>query len=455
MESLDSPESLTENIYNPPDLLKTLDNETVETKAEWEQRRQEIRAMLQYYCYGIWRDGEKVSVTSATDTTMSIQVEHPTGATQPISFNATVSLPQGTAPEGGWPVMISASATSHELEYRLSQGYAVIHYSAGILAAEDRTALATAIKRINAGSVGQFYNLYPYSTSDWKEQTGTVMVWAWGISKIRDALETEMAYEKYHINAKKAIAYAGLVDTNYGGYGKAAACAGAFDDDLMGAYVFSSGYGGLTMSRYHQPSETYDLTSMYNSNHPGATAIPNLAEWSNPTNEPDLAFVNGGYYNINYEKFTSFEQMPFDAHFLAALYCMEDKYLHMATPINTTNVRSNTGAAGGLWYTYESVREVYEKFSSIDNIAINYQLGVGLGNSSQIDDIYKMVAFMNHHIMETTTDLESIKSAADGENQYTLYEPLLREWKLEDLQTCIFAVPENTAAYEAGKSKAS
>ena len=46
----------------------------------------------------------------------------------------------------------------------------------------------TSIAADNNRHTGLFYDLYPYG-EDWKEQTGELLAWSWGISRIIDALE--------------------------------------------------------------------------------------------------------------------------------------------------------------------------------------------------------------------------------------------------------------------------
>ena len=59
----------------------------------------------------------------------------------------------------------------------------------------------TNIAADNNRHTGLFYDLYPYG-EDWKEQTGELLAWSWGISRIIDALEAG-AGKELNINPKR------------------------------------------------------------------------------------------------------------------------------------------------------------------------------------------------------------------------------------------------------------
>lgn len=83
--------------------------------------------------YGMWRDGEGESLSYIADgnnlkidisTDGSIQGQK---ADANASFTVDVNIPDGSAPEGGWPVIISMGNLT-EQQTALDNGYAVINY---------------------------------------------------------------------------------------------------------------------------------------------------------------------------------------------------------------------------------------------------------------------------------------------------------------------------------------
>ena len=94
----------------------------------------------------------------------------------------------------------------------------------------------------NLSRTGVFYELYPYGQT-WQEQTGALMAWAWGVSKVIDALENG-AKDQLNINPEYSIV------TGVSRWGKAAAVAGAFDQRIKVTVPACSGAGGMAAFRY-------------------------------------------------------------------------------------------------------------------------------------------------------------------------------------------------------------
>lgn len=101
-----------EECKTAPDIFTYIDKTQV-TAENWNGRAEEIRQMYQYYMYGMWRDGEGESLSYIADgnnlkidisTDGSIQGQK---ADANASFTVDVNIPDGSAPEGGWPVIIS------------------------------------------------------------------------------------------------------------------------------------------------------------------------------------------------------------------------------------------------------------------------------------------------------------------------------------------------------------
>ena len=117
-----------------PDVFTMLNGNKVETELDFQNRMQEIRNLFQYYMYGFWPDRDKETVTYDFDGyNLVITVED---GENKASYDAVVSIPDGNAPEGGFPVIIALSLAwgnfpfGHGIpfQYALDNGYAVISY---------------------------------------------------------------------------------------------------------------------------------------------------------------------------------------------------------------------------------------------------------------------------------------------------------------------------------------
>lgn len=396
----------------PPDPLVMLDGTKVTTPGQWEQRRQEIRCLLQRYMYGIWRDGTGETLHySISEKQMAVSVEKDG---KEVSFKADFSLPEGTAPEGGWPVIVSVGRI--DSSFINASGWAAISFTPTDIASD------------NKAREGIFYTLYPYDTTDWKTQTGGVMAWAWGAGKIMDAL-VQGAGEELGISPGHAAV------TGVSRYGKAAAAAGAFDERFAVSMPVCSGYGGLTMGRYTSNNRTYNLLPDFE-NDPKKNDVTDLFAWtSTGGNEPITSLRASGWFNEEFNAFATYRHLPFDSHFIAALSAADDRFLFIVTGINSDMWSSPPG----FWWCYEEAKPVFDLLGLGDHLAIQMHLNL---HGIETEDLCKLFAFTNHHFYNRTTDPATFPEP---------WNELLKDFTLGDLQTCVFASEANKEAYEAGK----
>ena len=95
-----------------------------------------------------------------------------------------VTLSRTEAPEKGYPYFVeyiwawpgAPKVTQNQL-IATSRGYAAIAYDPNQCAADNST------------FTGAYYTLYPYYTKNPSDKTGVLLAWAWGVSKIIDAME--------------------------------------------------------------------------------------------------------------------------------------------------------------------------------------------------------------------------------------------------------------------------
>jgi len=121
---------------------------------------------------------------------------------------------------------------------------------------------------------------YRKSDTDPDSEWGTLAVWAWGLMRIVDYLESESAVDTNRICA-----------TGWSRRGKAALLATAFDDRIDLVIPHQSGTGGMALSRMH-PNESV------------ARINEQFPHW----------------FNKNFAKFNdNVDRLPFDQHLLIAL----------------------------------------------------------------------------------------------------------------------------------------
>ena len=201
-----------------PDPFKGLDGKRISTKDEWKCRREEIGAMYEKIMFGQKpRNPEKVE-GSFSGNKLKVSV---TDKGKSISFS--VSISGGGTKDKPKPGIIgfasfggcgSLGASTNGL------GVAMISFNPDDVAPE------------NGG--GSFFQLY--SGSD----AGTAIAWAWGISRVIDALEKtpEAGIDVHHLGV-----------TGCSRHGKGSLIAGAFDERIALVIPQESGSGGASLWR--------------------------------------------------------------------------------------------------------------------------------------------------------------------------------------------------------------
>lgn len=213
------------------------------------------------------------------------------------------------------------------VKYAAERGYAGFGYFPYAAAADD------------SSYTGAFYTLYPYG-EHYTTQTGALVAWTWGVSKIIDALE-QGAGEALNINPEYAIV--GGVSR----FGKSVAVAGAYEERIKVVVPACSGAGGLGMLRYSSAGKTYDLSSLGYQNAQGTGLWTNgtCESWGNMKAE-------GAYhwYCGNFRLAIAPEQLPFDQHMLAALSADPERHFILVTGVLSeewNNVEGQTMAFVG------------------------------------------------------------------------------------------------------------
>jgi hypothetical protein len=198
-----------------PDPFLSLDGSEITSADQWACRRAEIGAQAQAYELGD-KPAKPESVTgSFAAGALTVTVDN---AGKEISFVATITPPtNGASPP--YPAMIGMGGISINAAQLNALGVATIVFPNDAVAQQN-----------NARAQGLFYTLYG---SD--HNAGAMIAWAWGVSRLIDALEQ---------TADAQIDAARLGVTGCSRNGKGALIAGAFDERIKLTIPQESGSGG-------------------------------------------------------------------------------------------------------------------------------------------------------------------------------------------------------------------
>ena len=199
------------------------------TKAEWTCRREEILRQAEQYAFGTKPAPPTVTGT-VTNTNITVQV---TANGKSASFSATVSLPTtGTAP---YPAIIGYGGVAPlDTTVINSEGVATINYNPISVGAEGNGH--------GANQTGAFYSLYPGGS-----QTGLLVAWGWGVSRIIDVIQQ---------SGSTIIKPDAIGVTGCSRFGKGAFIAGAFDQRIALTLPVESGTAGVPIWRGIAKAET-------------------------------------------------------------------------------------------------------------------------------------------------------------------------------------------------------
>jgi hypothetical protein len=227
----------------------------IKTIADWHCRRAEILAEIMKYESG-QKPGkpEKFSATLSGGT-MSISCGV---GSNTINLTATIKRPSG-APSGPIPAIINMGSLTDVFTGRK---IANISFDFGQLTGDPFS---------GGFSAGNFYKLYPSTDA------GYMARWAWGVSRVIDALEALPA-------ANIDLKHIALSGCSY--QGKIALYAGAMDERIALVIPHESGGGGTISWRYSDMMETRDKTEIENLKHAqGAAWYSNALRDFTPTPE--------------------------------------------------------------------------------------------------------------------------------------------------------------------------
>ena len=217
-----------------PDPFRRADGTRITTKADWRCQREQTKRLMEQYVYG-QKPVKPASVSgSVTSSRITVNVSQNGRST---SFSANVSLPSGTGP---FPAVVVYGGFGGDTATIRSSGAAVINFDPYVVGKEGTG---------RANKQGAFYDIYGSNS-----QTGLLMAWAWGVSRIIDVIEASGG------SVLKADA-TGV--TGCSRFGKGAIVAGAFDQRIALTMPIESGTAGVPIFRGIAGEGAQSLSSAY------------------------------------------------------------------------------------------------------------------------------------------------------------------------------------------------
>lgn len=252
-----------------PDPFLMTNGTRITTRAEWTCRRAEIKAQVEEYESGPKPAVDKANVTGQfNQNRLTVGVSE---AGRSISFSITINRPNG-APAGPIPLLIGVGGSSLDGSVFSQNGVATANL--------DNNGMGAQAGGGSRGT-GTFYNLYGNN-----HPASSMVAWAWGVSRIIDALEKTPGA---NIDPQRVAV------TGCSRNGKGALTAGAFDERIALTIPQESGAGGSASWRVAQV---------------GSNGGENVQTLSSAANEQPWFRANFGqnFGNANVTR------LPFDHH---------------------------------------------------------------------------------------------------------------------------------------------
>lgn len=260
-----------------PDPFTFHSGSKVTSKADWECRQKEIRSLMTQYELGTLPSTTPSVSASYSGNSLSISVSD---GGKSISFSVSISKPSGSGP---FPAIINFGTFGASIPIP-SSTVATIGFNNDEMAAQSGS---------SSRGQGKFYNLYGSA-----HPAGAMAAWAWGVSRIVDALELTAA--QTGINPKR------IGVTGCSRNGKGAFVAGALEPRIALTLPQESGSGGAGCWR---------LANWQNSNG-GGVQPPTQIVTENP------------WFGKAFDQYVSnVNALPFDHHMLAGLVAPRPMYI--------------------------------------------------------------------------------------------------------------------------------
>ena len=367
----------------------------------------DIRKHFEEKMYGFWREGENVTYELlGEDPAAAPGAEKPKNPFAPIggelvkikieangrtaSFVIHAYVPDEeqrkafkerhsqSAKANGLPFLICMHPIFPK-DYLLEQGVAVFFMDCYQIASDD-------IRR-----VGAFYDVYPYG-ADPASQTGGLMAWAWGASKVLDAVYAGLDRE-FGLDPEASMV------TGVSRWGKAAAVCGAFDRRFRMTIPACSGAGGLALYSVVSEGRTYDFS-----------AIGGPSAYTYGKNEPLDCLQSDaerGWFNDAFLQYKRPSEIPLDQENLIIMAMAPDRYYFVIAAYTNEDWVN----APAMWECYKRADAVYAQAGLSDRLAVHFHLE---GHAVLEEDMDLIIRYFDHmyYGQETGVQMSELKTTA-------------------------------------------
>ena len=361
-------------INHLPDPFRFFNGEKVKSLEEWKKRRVEIKDLAQYYEYGYMPEPPDAVTVSVNEKGLEIYVTD-NGRTGVVKGVLTLPTVEQCGKPGPYPVIVSLDFWSMKPnEIYLRSGYAVL------------SIIYSSVASDNYDHTGAFYILYPYNVRTGND-AGTILAWAWGVSRGVDGLEY---LDKNNTDFKNRLDLKKLVVTGFSRCGKAALAAGLFDERFGVVSPGASGCGGAAVYRYQSTGNIYEWGVS-----PGNEVLGDkIRHQGHNSNEMLARFLNyPRIYNTNTHGYG--ERLPYDHHEIIAAIAPRAVLI---TTANDDYANNAEGDAIGL----EGAKPVFKFLNAEKKLGLNIRTtgepnpwGFGDGHWQSDTQVQNLVDFSN------------------------------------------------------------
>jgi hypothetical protein len=274
-----------------PDPFLASSGQRITSKADWTCRRAEIRAQVEHYELGPKPPKPSIVKGELDSDRLTITTGEPE---RTVSFSVSIAKPPSAA-VGPTPALIVIGRSALGPVFA-SRGVSVITFDNGAMGAQGN--VKDGESYTNTRGQGTFYELYGSGHG-----ASSMMAWAWGVSRVIDALASTPAA---NVDVKR-IAVSGCSRN-----GKGALVVGAFDDRIALTVPQESGAGGSASWRISQAQMDEYRATVNASPKPGE-GVQTLASASGEQPWFRESFAQFG------KSSTDVMRLPFDHHMLLGL----------------------------------------------------------------------------------------------------------------------------------------
>lgn len=310
----DLPVKKNSRLPNPFSFATSASPLAVNTSTEWYCRREQIGQLFQRYELGTLEPRPQYVAGEGSGTSLKINVGH---NNRNISFDATVQYPTSDD-KGPFPFIIALGGST----IPQPADTAVITFDPEDLAMTDG---------LSSRGNGKFYDIYGSGHS-----ASALMVWAWGVSRIIDAVATTP------LNLERGA----IAVTGCSAHGRGALVAGAFDQRIHLTIPIESGAGGAGCWRIADDLKKSGV---------------------NATTAADLVNENVFFSEAFSEYADHITDLPIDHHLLAAMVAPRGLLILENSAFPWLGTSSVFGCM-------KSARKVYESLGVVDRMGVS-QIG--------------------------------------------------------------------------------